>query len=455
MEPTQALAGYVARLDYESIPEQVVHTARRAFVDTLGCAIAGTGEDAARLALAMGREDGGSPRATVLGAAACGSSLRLPPQNAAMINAIAGHALDYDDVNAMGHPSAPVCFTALAAAEDAGASGRELLTGYVAGIEVETKVNRAFGESHYLLGWHSTGTVGVWGAVAAAAKIYRLSEEQIAIAFGIAASQACGLRQNFGTMTKPYHPGHASWAGIVAARLARSGFTADRAILDSKFGYYPVYSAGPYDAAKTIGELGKWALMTPGLSVKKYPCCYCTHASIDAALALREQYKIDPAAVRAVTAELSPFYISPLIHHRPATGLEGKFSIEYTLAAALLDGRVALASFTDEMVRREQARALVEKTGARACKVEAEGVAATFARLHIELGDGGSLVKEVSEPRGAAGNPMSDGEIEAKFLDCWSFPSARHGNADAPRALDMLWHLDHQPGVAELAASLA
>lgn len=455
MEPTQALAGYVARLDYESIPEEVVQTARRAFVDTVGCAIAGTGEDAARLALAMGREDGGAPRSTVLGAAATGTPLRLPAQNAAMINAIAGHALDYDDVNAMGHPSVPVCFTALAAAEDAGASGRELLTAYVAGIEVETKVNRAFGESHYLLGWHSTGTLGVWGAVAAAAKIYRLNEEQTAIAFGIAASQACGLRQNFGTMTKPYHPGHASWAGIVAARLARNGFTADGAILDAKFGYYPVYSAGPYDVSKTVAELDKWALMTPGLSVKKYPCCYCTHASIDAALALRDQYKIDPAAVRAITTELSPFYLSPLIHHRPATGLQGKFSIEYTLAAALLDGRVALASFTDDMVQRAQARTLVEKAGAQANKVKGEGVAATFARLHIELGDGGSLVKEVPEPRGAADNPMSDDEIEAKFLDCWSFPAARQGNTEAPRALDMLWHLDRQPGVAELAASLA
>jgi 2-methylcitrate dehydratase PrpD len=455
MEPTQALASYVAQLDYERIPEQVRQTARRAFIDTVGCAIAGSAEDAARLALMMGREDGGAPRATVLGAAASGAPLKLPPQNAALINAIAGHALDYDDVNAMGHPSVPVCFTALAAAEDAEAAGRDLLAAYVAGVEVETKVNRAFGESHYLLGWHSTGTIGVWGAAAAAAKIYRLSEERTAVAFGIAASQACGLRRNFGTMTKPYHPGHASWAGLVAARLARSGFSADPAILDAQYGYYPVYSAGPYDVAKATGELDKWALLTPGLNVKKYPCCYCTHASIDAALAMRERYKVDPAAVRAITAELSPFYLSPLIHHRPQTGLEGKFSIEYTLAAALLDGRVALASFTDEMVRRPAARALVEKAGARANKVKAEGVAATFARLHIELDDGSRLVEEVPEPRGAAGNPMSDGEIEAKFLDCWSFPPERRGNPGAPRALEMLRHLDRLAGVAELAASLA
>lgn len=455
MEPTQALARYVAELDYERIPEQVRHAARRAFIDTVGCAMAGSGEDAARLALAMGREDGGAPRATVIGAVASGAPLRMPPQSAAMINAIAGHALDYDDVNAMGHPSVPVCFTALAAAEDTGASGRELLAAYVAGVEAETKVNRALGESHYLLGWHSTGTIGVWGAAAAAAKVYRLSAEQTAVAFGIAASQACGLRRNFGTMTKPYHPGHASWAGLVAARLARGGFSADPAILDSQFGYYPVFSAGPYEADKVVAELDKWALLTPGLNVKKYPCCYCTHASIDAALALRERFKIEPGAVRAIITELSPFYLSPLIHHRPSSGLEGKFSIEYTLAAAILDGRVALASFSDEMVRRPAARALVEKAGARANEVKTKGVAATFARLNIELSDGSRLVEEVAEPRGAAGNPMSDGEIEAKFLDCWSFLANRRADSGAPRALDMLWHLDRLGGVAELAESLA
>ena len=333
--------------------------------------------------------------------------------------------------------------------------GRELLTAYIAGVEVETKVNRAFGESHYMLGWHSTGTLGVWGAAAAAAKIYRLNAAQIAIAFGLAASQACGLRRNFGTMTKPYHPGHASWAGLVSARLARDGFTADSAILDSPFGYYPVFSAGPYDVAKMMAEVDKWALIKPGLSVKKYPCCYCTHASIDAALAMRERFRIGAEAVRSMTSELAPFYLSPLIHHRPSTGLEGKFSIEYTLAASILDGRVALASFTDEMVQRPEAQRLIEKAGARAGNAKGEeGAAATFARLTIELGDGSRLVEEVPEPRGAANNPMSDGEIEAKFLDCWNF-SGRRGNSGAPRALELLWHLDRRNGVAELAESLA
>jgi 2-methylcitrate dehydratase PrpD len=298
MEATRTLAQFVAQLDYERVPEEVRHIARRAFVDTIGCAMAGSGEAAARIALEMGRQDGGAQRATVLAASISGALLKVPPQIAAMINAIAGHALDYDDVNLMGHPSVPVCFTALAAAEDTNASGRELLTAYVAGVEVETKVNRAFGESHYLLGWHSTGTVGVWGAAAAASRLYRLNADQIAIAFGLAASQACGLRSNFGTMTKSYHPGHASWAGLVSARLARDGFTADRAILDSRFGYYPVFSAGPYDVGKVASEMDKWALITPGLSVKKYPCCYCTHASIDAALAMRERFKIRPEAAR-------------------------------------------------------------------------------------------------------------------------------------------------------------
>jgi 2-methylcitrate dehydratase PrpD len=156
-----------------------------------------------------------------------------------------------------------------------------------------------------------------------------------------------------------------------------------------------------------------------------------------------------------MTAELAPFYLSPLIHHRPSTGLEGKFSIEYALAASILDGRVALASLTDEMVRRPEARRLVEKSGARANSVKGQGVAATHARVIVELNDGSRLVQEVPEPRGAAGNPMSDGEIEAKFLDCWNSSSGRVGSPGASRALELLWHLDRLDGVAELAEVLA
>lgn len=455
MEPTQALANYVAELTYERIPKEARHNACRAMVDTFGCAIAGVGEDAARITTALGRADGGAPRATVLGGGRAPDSLKLPPAAAALINATAGHALDYDDVNAMGHPSVPVAFTAMAAAEDAGASGRAMIAAYVAGVEVETKVNRAFTDSHYSLGWHSTATIGVLGAAAAAAKIYGLDAKKTAIAFGIAASQASGLRQNFGTMTKPYHPGHASWAGLNAARLAKMGFTADAAILDAKFGYFPVLSAGPYRVERAIAELDKWAITTPGLSVKKYPCCYCTHGSIDAVLALKERFKIDAHAVRSVTAELSPFYIAPLIHHRPTTGLEGKFSIEYTVAAAILDSRVALASFSDAMVNRPEVRTLIERVRSKVNNTRAQGVAATFVRLTIELEDGSRLVEEVPEPRGAAGNPMSDAEIEAKFLDCWEFAPDRRGDGGAAAALAMLWDIERLDNLAELARVLA
>jgi 2-methylcitrate dehydratase PrpD len=454
---TKLVAGYVTDLSYERIPEEARHVARRALIDTIGCAVAGTGEPAAQIALRLGRQDVGSPRSTVIFAAASADgsgALKLPPADAAMINAIAGHTLDYDDVNAMGHPSFPVAFTALAAAEDAEVSGRDLLTAYVTGVEVETKINRAFGESHYLLGWHSTSTVGVLGAAAAAAKIYRLDAEQTAMALGIAASQACGLRRNFGTMTKPFHPGHASWAGLTAARLARLGYTADASILESGQGYLPVFSAGPYDAARAVADLDKWALLMPGLSVKKYPCCYCTHASIDAALTLKERFGIEPGAVRSICAELSAFYLSPLIHHRPQTGLEGKFSLEYTLAAALLDSKVVLRSFTNEMVRRPAARELIEKVTSRAHNAKGEGLQATFARLTIELGDGSRLVEDMPEPRGAAGNPMSDGEIAAKFADCWQFRENTR-NADAESVLVMLWEADRLENLADLARHLA
>ncbi len=454
MEITRAFAKYATELSYESIPEDVRRLSARALIDTIGCAAAGSSEPAGKIAAQLARHDAGTPRATVIGGRGAGNgALRVPPANAAMANAIAGHALDYDDVNPMGHPSVPVCFTALAAAEDVGAGGRDLVTAYVTGVELETKVNRAFGENHYLHGWHSTSTLGVLGAAAAAAKIYRLDPDRTAIALGIAASQAGGLRQNFGTMTKPFHPGHASWAGLNAARLARAGFTADRTILEAPLGYFAVFAAGRYDAARAIADLDHWSLANPGLSLKKYPCCYCTHASIDGALALKARFAIDAEQVVAVRAELSKFFLSPLIHHRPTTGLEGKFSLEYALAAALLDSKVALASFTDEMVRRPQAQRLLERVSPSAGDFPGEGTRATFARLTVELAGGRRLVEEVAEPRGTSANPLSDAELTDKFHDCFSFGGFERDRA--ARALDMLWGVERLENLGELAAALA
>lgn len=454
MQITDTLAKYVTDMSYDSIPEEVRRVSRRALIDTIGCALAGTAEPAAKIAAQIAREDGGNPRATVIGArAGAKPPLRVPAPQAALVNAIAGHALDYDDVNPMGHPSVPVCFTALAAAEDADASGRDLLAAYVTGVEIETKVNRAFSETHYLHGWHSTNTLGVLGAAAAAAKIYKLDAKQTALAFGMAASQACGLRQNFGTMTKPYHPGHASWAGLNSARLARAGFTADAAIFDAQLGYFKIFAAGAYDQNRAIAEMDHWSLTSPGLSVKKYPCCYCTHASLDAALAMKSRFSIDPNEVTAIRAEVSPFFLSPLIHHRPRTGLEGKFSLEYTVAAALLDGKIRLATFTDEMVNRRGAQRLIEMVTPAAHGVKGgEGTRATFARLTVELKGGRKLVEEVPEPRGTAANPLSDEELAEKFRDCWGF--AGMDPSGAGHVLEMLSQVDRTDKLDQLAAAL-
>ncbi len=264
MAITAAFARYVTSMDCERIPSEVLAVARRAILDTVGCGIAGSREPAAKIARELGRQDGGVGRATVIGVNDGADALRLPPQNAAMVNAVAGHALDYDDVNSMGHPSVPVVFAALAVCEDTGASGRDLLTAYVAGVEVETKLMKAFTESHYLVGWHSTSTLGVFGAAAAAARLYRLTPEQTATAFGIAGSEASGLRQNFGTMTKPFHPGHASWSGIIAARLARAGFTADQAIFEAPLGFLAVFAAGPYGRNARSKRWGPGPCSVPG-----------------------------------------------------------------------------------------------------------------------------------------------------------------------------------------------
>ncbi len=199
--------------------------------------------------------------------------------------------------------------------------------------------------------------------------------------------------------------------------------------------------------------MGTWALLRPGLSVKKYPCCYCTHASIDATLAVAARINLAPADIVSIHAELSPFFLSPLIHHRPTTGLEGKFSLEYPLAAALLDRKVVLTTFTDAMVRRRAARDLVERVRMSAHDVPGEqGPHATFARLAFELRGGRRIVEEVAAPRGTAANPLSDTELADKFRDCCQF--AGKNPAQAGAALGLLWRVDGLERVDELTEML-
>ena len=266
--------------------------ALRAIMDCLGVMLAGSTEPAARIVQSVAEVEGGTPLATIVG-----TGRRTGAVWASLANGTAAHALDFDDTNfaMMGHPSAPVLSAALAAGELAMATGQELVHAFLLGFEVETTVAETINPAHYEHGWHATCTLGTLGAAAAAARILGLDTAQTATALAVAASQASGLKENFGTMTKPFHAGHAARSGVLAALLAREGWTASDRALEGPQGYLHVFSAGRRELA-ALGTLGApWKITTTGVAVKPFPSCACTHSIIDGALELSARTRSGPS----------------------------------------------------------------------------------------------------------------------------------------------------------------
>jgi 2-methylcitrate dehydratase PrpD len=452
MGTTGDVAAWVAGTSIDAMPADVLARGRAAIVDTVGVTIAGVAEPVARIAAELIAEDGSAPVASQLG-----TSLLTSPESAALLNGIAGHALDYDDVNASvtGHPSVVVLPAAFAAAELTGASGAALLEGYVIGVEVMAKLGRAMGPEHYRVGWHATSTLGTIGAAVAAGKLLGLDERRLRHAIAIAVSEASGSRQNFGTMTKPFHAGHAARCGVTAARLAGRGLTGDENALEAPCGFFALFSHG---AGQTAG-VGSWLgapyeLASVGLSVKQYPCCYATHRAADAVLALRSAHGLDGRGVEAIEAVVPVGAVQPLIHPRPASGLEGKFSMQYVLAAALLDGRLGLDSFSDAAVARPEARDLLARVSVHedpAIATRGHPIDEGHVEVSVRLRDGTRLRRRVERPRGSPELPLTQEELSAKFRDC---VNAALEPDRADQALAALWALERQPDVRSLAAAM-
>ncbi|TMC06161.1 MAG: MmgE/PrpD family protein [Chloroflexi bacterium] len=433
MGATREIAAWVADAELRAMPAEVVERARAGVVDTIGVILAGVDEPVTRIAAGLVAEDGGAPVASQLG-----TTLRTTAESAALLNGISGHALDYDDVSASltGHPSVVVVPAALAAAELTGATGAGFLQAYVVGVEVMAKLGLAIGPAHYRAGWHATSTLGTLGAAAAAASVLRLDSERTAHALAIAVSEASGSRRNFGTMTKPFHAGHAARCGVSAARLAARGMTGDPTAIEAPLGLFALLSYGegrPEAIAPTLGR--PYDLASAGLSVKKYPCCFATHRAADAVLDLRAEHGLtDPEQVEAVRVTVPVGGVSPLIHDRPVTGLEAKFSMQYVLAAALLDGRVGLDAFDDAGI-------------AGGVNPIEEG----HVDVELRLRAGGALTRRVSHPRGSAADPLRAEDLAAKFLDC---ADAALEPEDAEAALGRLLRIDREPDVRGLVAAL-
>ncbi|MDI7252430.1 MAG: MmgE/PrpD family protein [Actinomycetota bacterium] len=409
---------FVCGLKYEDLPGEVVEAAKLPFIDCLGVTIAGLEDESSRIAAEWVDSMCAKGEATLF----YGFKKSAAPW-AALANGTAAHALDYDDVSfrMMGHPSVALVPAVLALGEVLESPGRDCLLAYVAGLEVAAKVGAALGGNSYMLGWHHTSTLGVLGAAASCGKLLRLAEERMVHALGISCSLATGIRANFGTMTKPLHAGVAAMNGIMAAQLASRGFTANPDALYGENGFARVFTSDLEKAGELPGTLGEpYELIDPCLSYKPYPCCRGPQGAIDAALAAREEWKkmgnIDASEVERVECRVPSWLRSVLVYHEPKTGTEGKFSLEFCVAAALLWGKVGVGQFRDQVVTSEPIVHVIRRFDWQ--DLEGEITSPFASEVVVHLKSGGKAVGKAERPLGEPGNPMSEEQIYDKYREC-------------------------------------
>jgi 2-methylcitrate dehydratase PrpD len=414
---TNDIAVYVNSFQFELIPEDAVQTIKNAFVDTIGVAVAGGKEDTSRIVFNYVKSQKANPNTTIWG-----KNDKTSAELSALVNGTMAHALDFDDVNStvQGHPSTAIVPAVMSIIEELNLSGKDAILAYFVGFEVMAYLGKLVGFGHYRKGWHATSTLGVIGCTAVVGKLYGLSVEKLENAFGIAVSHSSGTRQNFGTMTKPYHPGHAARSGITAVKLANEGFTANREIVESPLGFLNLYSNNTSSFSKEkIGETIE--LISSGLSVKKYPCCYATHRPIDAMFELIKREKFQIADINEMTVKAPKGAFAPVIHNRPKKGLEGKFSVEYTIAAALLDKKVVLDSFNDENVSRPEVQGLlkqVKKIEDSSIKYTNSALEEGFVEIIVKFKNGRVISQKIEHPKGSPSRPLTQEELREKFMDC-------------------------------------
>jgi 2-methylcitrate dehydratase PrpD len=365
LRPTDQLAEFCARWRPPTGPSPATREATWVLVDFVGTALVGTGEPCSEIVAGVAREDGAPGPAIAIR-----HGFRTTATFAAFVNGTSGHALDYDDsglTNGSGHPSVAVVPAALAIAERIGATGRQLLDSIVVGYEVMSRIGRCSGGADgdsYTRGFHGTGVYGVFGAAAATSRLLGLSFEQSRSALGIAASRSAGLRANSGTMTKPLHAGQASRAGLEAALLASRGFTASPEILETRAGWMDAFAGGSYEPSQLVNGLGESLVIEQGGKFKMFPSAGENHGAIHAVLQLMDAHRLEPSDIAEI--HVSAAHIAAtvtLLYPWPSTGLEGKFSLAYNVAAAWADRRVDVATFSDEKLRElERYRSRVHVT---------------------------------------------------------------------------------------------
>lgn len=444
MSLARQLAERITTLRYEDLPPEAVYWSRVAVLDTIGVTLAGAVEPPPRIV-----EDVLELQASHGPSLIFGTNRRATCLDAALVNGTAAHVLDFDNTsNTMfGHLSAAMIPALIAAGEAYDANGRDLLLAHAAGFETATRIAPGLNVYHYEKGWHSTATLGVFAVAAACARLLKLSVAETETALAVSTSLAAGTKANFGTMTKSLHVGQCARGGLLAALLARKGFTANPDAFEHKQGFFNVFNGpGHDDAARSLESWGEpLDIVAPGASYKLYPCCYSTHAAIEAALTLVRQHgAFDAGAVARVDSWTHTSRLAHTDRPDPNSALDAKFSVQYCVACALLHGRVVLEHFDDDAYRDPVVRALLPRVHAAPYTGKLFAPDDPFdAEVKVTLTDGRAFSAKVDRPLGrTSSNPIAHEQIKEKFENCAGRVLAAPTVAAVSRAIDSFEELD-------------
>ncbi len=438
MSLARQLAERIVAMRYEDLPPEAIQWCKVAVLDTVGVALAGASEDASKLVVETLELRPGDGPSLIFG-----SNRRTGALDAALVNGVAAHALDFDNTakNLGGHVSAVVVPGLIAAGERYGASGRDLILAHAAGYEVGAAIGRCVNPRHTEKGWHPTATLGVFAVTAACAKLLKLTTAQTETALALATSLSAGHKANFGTMTKPLHAGQCARGGLFAALLAHKGFTANSDAFEHKQGFFNLFGVGKVDAGLALEGWGNWEIVNPGASYKLYPCCYSTHSAVEATLNLvRRHGPFDARKVARIDSRTHERGLAHTDRPDPDSPLAAKFSVQYCVARAALDGKVVLEHFEGDSHREPAVRDLLRRVHATPYTGKLYADDDPFdAEVTITLTDGKSYTEKVDRPLGrTSDNPIAHEDMKAKFENCAGRVLAPMAVAAACRALESL-----------------
>jgi 2-methylcitrate dehydratase PrpD len=453
---TKYVSEFIVKTAYEDVPEHVIELGKKTILDGFGLALAGSASTAGprirQYIESLGPCGGG---ATIVG-----TKMKAHPRFASLANGVSIHADDYDDTGSAMHVAAPVLPPSFALCETGKRGGKDLMLAFHIGVEVADKIGDAVSPRHQQDGFHTTGTIGTFGSAAACAKLRGLDADRTAIALAIAASEASGLRDNFGSMTKPFHAGHAGENGSAAADLAAIGWTAAPDILEAPLGFFMV--GGGFDPKLIVDRLGKpWMFATPGDLIKRFPCGTIQQQVMDAMLRTIEKNNIKAADVEKVEVGGNLSNYRTLFQHHPTTGLQAKFSMEFAMAILLLDRKATLATFTDTVVQRAEVQDMIARVHYAVDpdfnKLELQGaslqaILVEQSGLKIYMKDGGVISGRTEPAKGSPENPMTYEEVADKFRGNAEF--AKWPKEKAESVIDQVKSLERPPDMSRLTAAL-